>query len=298
MLIYTAADSNYCLQAKVLVRSISLSRKSAARLIIVGEGWSDSQKRSVRACADGQMDIDFVTVESSFLQSTKISGFPAATVYNILGPVTFLKDERRALYLDADILVREDLANLWTSSVLNSVGAVIDAHIAWIGSPTMWRPWREESIAPLTPYLNTGMMLIDLEMWREENLTERSLQYLREYSLPCVDQDALNLALNGNFTSIHPRYNLMPYHLLKLLRFVDTVQAQDEIQQAIANPAIVHFHRSFLGKPWNFGCSHPFMNEWRRIATEVEPRWKRRIDSREHLRSLAARVAKVALVEN
>ena len=72
-------------------------------------------------------------------------------------------------------------------------GAVLDAHIVWAASPPMWRPWREESIAPLTPYLNTGMMLIDLAKWREQKLTERTLSFLAKYELPCVDQDAINL---------------------------------------------------------------------------------------------------------
>ena len=48
----------------------------------------------------------------------------------------------------------------------------------------MWRPWREEKIEPLTPYLNTGTILIDLDRWREERITELTLEAAGHYGAP------------------------------------------------------------------------------------------------------------------
>jgi lipopolysaccharide biosynthesis glycosyltransferase len=161
----------------------------------------------------------------------------------------------------------------------------------------MWRPWKEEGLEPLTPYLNTGLMLMDLDRWRADKLTERTLEYLEKYELPCVDQDALNLALRGKFDRLHPRYNSMPYHHLKMLRYLDTVESDAVIGEAITQPAVIHYHRSFFGKPWTFGCTHPGVALWRSLADEVRPGWRKQFDLMGSARAFAARKAKMTTLD-
>jgi lipopolysaccharide biosynthesis glycosyltransferase len=162
----------------------------------------------------------------------------------------------------------------------------------------MWRPWREEGLSPLTPYLNTGTMLIDLVKWREQKLTERTLEHLAKYELPCVDQDALNLALRGEFDQLHPRYNSMPYHHLIMLRYLDTVESDQTIGEAITNPAIIHYHRSFFGKPWTFGCTHPGKDLWRGLADAVTPRWRKKFELMNSARAVAAKYANMTKLDS
>jgi len=227
-----------------------------------------------------------------------IRGFPLATAYNILAPTYCLQDETRAIYLDADMVVTEDLGPLWDTELKTPVGAVLDAHIVWAASPSMWRPWREEALSPLTHYLNTGTMLIDLVKWREQKLTERTLEYLAKYELPCVDQDALNLVLRGEFDQLHPRYNSMPYHHLIMLRYLDTVESDQTIGEAITNPAIIHYHRSFFGKPWTYGCTHPGKDLWRGFADAVKPRWRKKFELMNSARAVAAKYANMTKLDS
>jgi len=200
--------------------------------------------------------------------------------------------------MDADMVVTEDLSSLWATQLNTPVGAVLDAHIVWVASPSMWRPWREEGLDPFTPYLNTGLLLIDLDRWRTEGLTEQVLQLLEKYELPCVDQDALNLVLRGKFDKLHPRYNSMPYHHLKMWRYLDTVESQDVIGQAITDPAIIHFHRSFFGKPWTLGCSHPGAELWRNLANQVRPLWRKKLEISSIVRSIGARFANLTALDS
>jgi lipopolysaccharide biosynthesis glycosyltransferase len=245
------------------------------------------------------VNVQVCPVDTEQFGEVKLSrGFPLATAYNILAPIHFLQNEKRALYLDADMVVTEDLGPLWDTQLKTPVGAVLDAHIVWAASPSMWRPWREEGISPLTPYLNTGMMLIDLHKWREQKLTERTLGYLSKYELPCVDQDALNLALRGEFDQLHPRYNSMPYHHLIMLRYLDTVESDQTIGEAITNPAIIHYHRSFFGKPWTFGCTHPGKDLWRGLADAVTPRWRKKFELMNSARAVAARYANMTKLDS
>ena len=293
-LIYTAADGSYALQAQVLLKSLVITQNESTVLKIFGNGWAKEEINRLQSIADTTVSVEVLPVDDEVFSGVKLeSGFPLATAYNILAPVHLLKESGRALYLDADMVVVEDLSPLFQRTLKYSVGAVLDAHIAVIGAPSMWRPWREEVIDPLTPYLNTGTLLIDLDRWREERITELTLEYLAKYQLPCVDQDAINLVLRGKFDQLEPRYNAMPYHLLTMFRNVDLVESDTAIGRAINDPAIVHYHRSFFGKPWTYGATHPGTKLWRQLASEVNPKWRRSFDSFNYLRGKGARFAKM-----
>ena len=298
MLIYTGADGNYALQAQVWMLSLVKTQRSPVRVMVFGNGWSDKDRSLMKDLENNLVKVEFRGVDGTQFSNVQLkNGFPLATAYNVLAPLYLLGDESRAIYMDADMVVTEDLSPLWEKLLVSSVGAVLDAHIVWMASPSMWRPWKEEGLEPLTPYLNTGLMLLDLDRWRADKLTERTLEYLEKYELPCVDQDALNLALRGVFDQLHPRYNSMPYHHLKMLRYLDTVELDLIIGEAITQPAVIHYHRSFFGKPWNYGCKHPGKNLWRSLADEVRPGWRKKFDFVGSARAFAAKKAKMTTLD-
>jgi lipopolysaccharide biosynthesis glycosyltransferase len=299
MLIFTGADGNYALQAQVWMLSLVKTQRSPVRVVVFGNGWSPKDRLVMKSLETDSAKVEFREVTAAQFSKVQLkSGFPLATAYNVLAPLYLLGDETRAIYMDADMVVTEDLSTLWNFPLRTPVGAVLDAHIVWMASPSMWRPWKEEGLDPLTPYLNTGLMLMDLEKWRVEQLTERTLAYLEKYELPCVDQDALNLALRGSFDQLHPRYNSMPYHHLKMLRYLDTVESDEVIGEAITDPAVIHYHRSFFGKPWTFGCTHPGVALWRSLADEVRPGWRKQFDLMGSARAFAAKKAKMTTLDS
>ena len=52
-------------------------------------------------------------------------------------------------------------------------------------------------------------------------------------------------------------------------------------------------HRSFFGKPWTYGATHPGTKLWRQLASDVNPKWRRSFDSFNYLRGKGARFAKM-----
>jgi lipopolysaccharide biosynthesis glycosyltransferase len=294
--IFTAADVNYELQVRVFIESIRRSQSQQVHLIVLGNGWTASKLRGLESLENDLISIEVISVDISAIDEIQLTnGFPYATAYNVIAPRFILNKYNRLLYMDADIIVVNDLSDLWKSDLAHPVGAVIDSHIAWIGSPSMWRPWKEEGIDPSLPYLNTGVMLIDVARWNAEMITEESFSFLKKYKLPCVDQDALNMALAGQFDIIKPKFNMMPYHLLTKFRYIDINTDQSQIVDAICNPVAIHFHRSFLGKPWLWGCRHPSAKIWQEIADDVSPGWRKKIGFREFLRNWVAK--KIGLLE-
>lgn len=291
-ILFTAADSNYFTQAAVLVHSLSTTQLEDTDLIVFGNGWNLNQISQLEKLAFNRLSVRIIPVNADEFSDIKLShGFPLATAYNLIAPNYLLKEYDHAIYMDADIVILDDLGEVWNQKLTTCLSAVLDAHIGFIGFPSMWRPWRELGVDPKSPYLNTGLMNIDLKKWREERITEKCLDLLASYELPCVDQDALNLVLNGNFDHLHPRYNMMPYHLMKKLRTVDLLEDPNQIDEAIKSPAMIHFHRSFLGKPWIRGCTHPARKLWTSIADEVSPNWKKSSDFVGTFKQVAAKYA-------
>lgn len=297
-LIYTAADVNYLLQAQVLLRSLSATQATPVHLIVFGSGWKLQQEKQLRAQTADHVTMEIRPVDVERHRAIRLTNkFPLATAYNILAPMDELPAGTRALYVDADVVVRRDLGALFSSTMAHAVGAVVDAHVSMMGIPSMWRPWREESIDPTLPYLNTGVMLIDVDKWKSERLTEQIVEYLQRYDLPCVDQDAINLVLCGAFDRLRPAFNSMPYHLMKFLRNADLVESDDDISESIVDPAIIHYHRSFLGKPWTYRCTHPARHLWTNLATEAAPRWRKSVDAISAARGFAAHKAKMSILD-
>jgi hypothetical protein len=298
-LVYTAADSNYLLQAKVFLRSMSYTQIEPTHLLVFGSGWNQTQRDELAAHAFNHLSVEVRDVDPEKHRDIRLTnGFPLATAYNILAPQTELPVGVRAAYFDADMVVRRDLGELFTMPMKYAVGSVIDAHVAMVGGPSMWRPWREEKIDPRLPYLNTGALLIDVDRWNSERLTQRTLEFLEKYDLPCVDQDAINLALRGEFDLLRPAFNSMPYHIMKLLRTVDLVESLEDIDEAITDPAVVHFHRSFLGKPWTYGSTHPARKLWTNLADECDTKWRKKLDLMSWARGFAANKAKMSVLDD
>ena len=91
---------------------------------------------------------------------------------------------------------------------------------------------------------------------------------------------------------------MMPYHLMTKLRTVDLIEDPNDIEDAIKSPAMIHFHRSFLGKPWVRGCTHPARKLWTSLADEASPNWKKSNDWIGFMKQRAASYAKMTVLDD
>lgn len=160
------------------------------------------------------------TVE--YLNITKnISGLPLSNLdelerisdamYGRLFAPRLLADTyQRIVYLDADTLCLGSIRPLLELNLEDHV-------MAWardIGTP-MWSdgggiPGAEGSDGP---YFNSGVLVIDTKAYADRGVLLRCLSYLRENrdSLRFPDQDALNVATQGDTVEIDPRWNEMEH---------------------------------------------------------------------------------------
>lgn len=174
------------------------------------------------------------------------------------------KDVEKVIYLDCDVMICSSLAELYGMNLENNIlGAAAD-----LGVERFRRlghhPWNEEN----GPYVNSGILLVNLAQWRKEAVERQILDYLQNppHPLQFEDQDAINFVLAKRIKILDPRWNAQMYWLEK-----DYDNYPACYRQALENPFIVHF--AARTKPWQWGCGwHKHTRQWRKYFRETG--WK------------------------
>ncbi|MEM1010677.1 MAG: glycosyltransferase family 8 protein [Planctomycetota bacterium] len=160
----------------------------------------------------------------------------------------------RILYLDSDLVVLDDLSPIFELDTGDAVcAAALDYLFPTMGLADNGNPKRSAAgFVGDEPYVNTGVLLVRPQKWRERNVTERALAVFDEHKdyLNMVDQDALNLLLKGDLHVLDARWNLQLYSLRRPpAHLTSGRRLLDDLVAAAENPAIAHF--TGKAKPWN-----------------------------------------------
>lgn len=178
---------------------------------------------------------------------------------------------KRILYLDADTIVRGDLSDLWKTDLKGfAIGGSIE--------PTTNHDRKKKLGLEGIPYINSGVLLIDLEAWRLQGLTKRILAFCKKHDgkLFAYDQDAINGAMKGEICFISPKYNYCntfyyyPYSVLVKISLPAPYISEHTFNEAMRNPQIIHY----LGedRPWRRGNTHRFSTDYYTYLDKTE--WK------------------------
>lgn len=178
-------------------------------------------------------------------------------------------DVERILYLDCDMLVREDVGFLFDLDLEgNAIAAVRDPVGALITGQRDLQKNRD-IFDPADPYFNAGLVLIDVAQWREADIVGRMEAAYASGVMQRIyyDQDLLNLIFRGKWLRLPWRWNV-----------IDARHAHDGL-----DPAILHYTGET--KPWGvfahtFG-SVAYARFYRHVMTNdlfyrfARHRWKR-----------------------
>lgn len=235
-------------------------------------------------------DFDFSEIESSLPMGR--SDMPAhcsiASYYRLFVAGILPDDIDRILYLDSDVIVRGSLKPLFEQSEeYVAVEGVIDN---WEGDISKFNRLR---YAPSFRYINTGVLMIHLDYWRQENVQNRFVEFVSSNADRIVhhDQDVINACLYGEKKLIPFRYNVQDGFLFPNPNFLFYDQ-EDLLNMDIERPVIIHYCSP--SKPWHSICDHPYAPEYRRYMNIAGFSFsdfpKRKLTAREKLRAILVRM--------
>ena len=137
-------------------------------------------------------------------------------------------------------------------------------------------------------YFNSGVALINLKKWREENLYVKFREFVNKHQdrILCSDQDILNYVLRKDKLELPLTYNFQDAFMVvspNLPRISWT--KEQEICNASMDPCIVHFSTKH-SKPWFKDCGSPYqkefikylkLTEWANMPLKIRPRTKKEL---------------------
>ncbi|MBO6281764.1 MAG: glycosyltransferase family 8 protein [Alphaproteobacteria bacterium] len=145
---------------------------------------------------------------------------------------------KKCILSDADLVYVADIKELWNTDVE-------DFYMAAVPDPAdknRTKNWiRQLPIYKKEHYVNTGVTVLNLEKWRQDNIESRFFTYAGLYHryLTFPDQDLINIVLHFRVKYLNPRFNAMPEQKYYSL---------SEQISAFYEPAVIHW--AGPDKPW------------------------------------------------
>lgn len=158
----------------------------------------------------------------------------------------------KVLYLDTDTLVRADLRELFEIPMEDVYMAGVPVVWAQIKKSDRARWLRQSGIPGMDYYVNSGVLLMNLDAMRNDEMEEKFLALVgkKEFApLDPADQLILNYACYGKIGFVPCRYNVTMSNMKHAKRMTALYSAK-EVREAFDNPSVIHW--TGAGKPWKY----------------------------------------------
>lgn len=230
-----SCDDNYAKYASVVVASILYNAKDEDFLhfyILDGKISSENKTKILSLEKIKPCRIEFVEVdESKFEIYKQINTHEYITLpaYYRLMLQKLLPKVKKIIYLDCDIVVNTSLKNLFETDLEdNIIAGVLDARVKHK------KKWKN------TKYINSGMVVFDLEKIRKENIEQQFIEYTKNNTnkIQTGDQEIINCTLEGRIKILPDEWNVQVSGFASRTSFT-------------RHPKIIHYIGYY--KPWVFG---------------------------------------------
>ena len=240
--VFFAVDDGYMPFLAVVMQSLidNSSKDYIYDLKILYTKISDENQSKIKNRYESDnIKIEFVDLnqylEKFFDKFYTRDYYSKTTYYRLFIPDLYPQFDK-AIYLDSDMAVLTDVANLYNIDLgTNLVGAATDGAVQAI-PPFQEYVEKVVGMADSKSYFNAGMLLMNLDELRKFKFQEKFL-YLLETTKFAVaqDQDYLNRICKGRTLIIDGSWNMMPGGL---------------VEEPKENLNIIHYNLSY--KPWHF----------------------------------------------
>lgn len=258
-------DDNYIMPCGVTIISLLENHKdNMVTFHTVGlELKEESKKKLSSVCSRYRnASILFYDVSKESLDSYELSlqnsrHLSLATYARLFIENMLPHDVDKVLYLDCDLIVVNNLSELWNTDIDGyAIAGVPDFYICSSRPDTFQRL----DYSSVKGYVNAGVLLINLKYWREKKLINVFLSFIKEkYDyLAFHDQDVINGTLYDSKLFLPIRFNILNSYYMSVNN--DINGHEDEVYEALADPAIIHY--TSPEKPWLRLSMHPLNREF------------------------------------
>jgi len=256
-----SANDGYSMQLCICIVSLEENNPdSNKRIYVVNNGISELNLKRILSLEDKYDNLSLVILDGSVVDSFFHELFPngfdslRVAMFGRVFVSSLISDDGvdRLLYLDCDTIVMGDVSSLFDVDLGDSyLGAVLD-RISNILSV---------DLGSSDGYFNSGVLLINLKKWREDDLEKVILgEVEKQVNNPNLyEQPVLNWVLQGKVKILPLEYNYHPSFEKEFIfyRVVNdgNFYSMDDFNR-IEVPVIIHFYG--VCKPWFMNSVVPF----------------------------------------
>ncbi|WP_302420142.1 DUF4422 domain-containing protein [Megasphaera sp.] len=166
-----------------------------------------------------------------------------------------LHNYNKTLVIDADTIIKKDLADLYNIPMNNYLMAAVrdvvyGGYLNGVVPGTMDYTQNVLKLNDPYDYCNTGVIVLDCERIRQTYHLDDILFKINKQRYRIYEQDMLNVLFNGKILFLNPRWNLFTYTNPSIKQCVEMAPLNEynDYQEARKEPYIIHF--AAHPKPW------------------------------------------------
>lgn len=244
-------DDNYL--APGLTTITSLLRHTSANVsiyILCDNRLSENSRQTIKLNVGNHGTVYFVDVDARSLSGLPLNRayISINTYYRLL--IHDLIDADKIIYIDSDVIVADDILNLWNFDVTDAciAGALDEGGIMQS---------RRLSLGANSNYINAGVLVFNLKeikaRYKDPLRLYLETYYFNRDLISLQDQDILNLAFKNEIKVLPLKWNVNGR--IFEVNELDFKYSKADINEALNDLGIIHYtdHK----KPWKFQATHP-----------------------------------------
>lgn len=243
-----ACDENYAMPFAVTVESLLDNAKNDTFYdvyCLIPEDFSEDCKTRLAKIQKKYKNcsISYINLQGAYSKVERIIPHISFVAYYRFNIPEVLPQYDKVLYLDVDMIIKEDLSNLFETDL-------IDCYVGSVKHPTLLHRTEVKGYSiPKNSYFNSGMLLMNLEKIRQDKKDAEWIDMIPG-KFPIPDQDILNISCAEKVKHLSLRYNMMT----RLCNSFEINNAKkvykDSYDDSVKKPAIIHY--ADKTKPWDY----------------------------------------------
>lgn len=273
MNIFYSSDDNFAQILGVSITSLFENNKKTQEIVvyIIDNNISSENKALLSKIGESyNRRIEFLSldnIDTSKLENISFGRWSVGCMYRLFAATLFPENIDKVLYIDCDTIVCSELCEMYNTDISDYYFAGVLDCISGMNKANV-------GLKADDNYFNSGVMLINLKKWREDNIEQKFMDYIveKKAKIQYLDQGIINAVISKQALVLHPKYNTMSVFfdfssLKELLKFRKTKHyySEEDFLQAKNEPVIIHYTGSFASiRPWYKNATHSKTEEWRK----------------------------------
>lgn len=244
--IVIAFTPNYFIPAATCLHSMFVNSDKASKfnvICLLSEDLPERMKENIQLVGGDRAHYSYINLQGQ-LENIQVDPiYSVATLYRLLLP-DLLPEYDKVMYIDCDVIVRNDLGKLYDSLDMgdNYLGGVYEAALDFQEAH-----FREIGCDP-AKYINAGFLVMNLKLLRRDGMSEKFIALLNSTKLEFWDQDALNILCKDRILALPPVYNSIRTFFLPQYKHFFLRRYSESEWLEVQQHGTIHYTGT---KPWN-----------------------------------------------